>query len=287
MSRSTTERLDPWRAAALRDLLEVDADTTPGAELPLLWHWVYLLDHPRHGELGPDGHRERPEAERTVRRMWAGGAVSQRAPLRTDRPATRTSAERSRATKSGSSGTFTVVTIRHEVTQDGVIAVEEDQHLVYREPLANGSPGDRGAVRSDGDGSLRDRSVGPGERAWPADERMLFRYSALTYNGHRIHYDWPYATGVEGYAGLVVHGPLQALLMAEHCSAHANPGRAAASITYRLVSPLIEGQGLVTGTEAEPGEDDAGLPAYVRDRTGRHTATARYRLLHKPFCLGP
>jgi len=287
MSQPTTERLDPWRAAALRDLLEVDADTTPGAALPLLWHWIYLLDHPRYGELGPDGHRERPEAERTVRRMWAGGAVSQRAPLRTDRHATRTSTERSRATKSGSSGTFTVVTIRHEITQDGVIAVEEDQHLVYRAPLAGGPARDRGGVRKDGDGSPSQRPLGPAEHAWPADERMLFRYSALTYNGHRIHYDRPYATGEEGYAGLVVHGPLQALLMAEHCSAHTNPDRAAASISYRLVSPLIQGQGLVTGTKAEPDEDNAGQSAYVRDRNGRPTATARYHLLHKPIRLGP
>ncbi|GGL32558.1 mesaconyl-C4 CoA hydratase [Phycicoccus endophyticus] len=268
---SSTERLDPWRAAALRDLLGVEADVTPGAALPLLWHWVYLLDHPRHADLGVDGHRARPEAERHLRRMWAGGRVSQRGPLRTDRVASRVSRETGRVTKHGSSGDFVVVTVGHTISQDGAVVVDEEQHLVLREP----TPGPAGTA---GDGGPPAGVVTPpeeGERSWAADERLLFRYSALTYNGHRIHYDQPYATGVEGYRGLVVHGPLQALLMAEHASARTNPQRAACELSYRLVAPLTVGQGLVTGGREEAG----GTSAYVRDDSGRTTATGRYRLL--------
>lgn len=262
---SMTGTVDLWPALALRDLLECDARIEPGAPVPLLWHWVFLLDHPRLSDLGDDGHRRRTGADVHLRRMWAGGAVTQHRPLVIGREATRVSREVARETKHGSSGTFTLVSIGHQVLQGGEVCVDEVQRLVYRAP-----------ARTEATAAASPQPVLPGERAWRADEVTLFRYSALTYNGHRIHYDRPYANGTEGYPGLLVHGPLQALLMAEHVAAQHNPSRRPATIDYRLVSPLFDGQGCITGASAA----DAGThTAYVRDGCGRRTATATVRRL--------
>lgn len=289
---TATGPIDLWSARALRDLLECDVELDEGAPLPVLWHWVHLLDHAPQSALGEDGHRRRTGPDVGLRRMWAGGEVTQHGPLRIGEEATRISREISRETKRGSVGEFTLVSIGHQLHQRGEVVVDEVQRLVYRPPapmggaVGEGTGGPDGAVKSPAA-----QPVASGERAWPVDEVVLFRYSALTYNGHRIHYDRPYATGVEGYPGLLVHGPLQALLMAEHAAAQHNPARAPARIDYRLVSPLFDGQGCVTGTEASgsgsDGESGGGLEGrvtgdvttYLRDETGRRTATATYGLI--------
>lgn len=260
---TTTGPVDLWSALALRDLLQCDAVIEEGGAVPLLWHWVHLLDHAPQSALGGDGHRRRTGPDAHLRRMWAGGRVTQRGVLRLGEEATRVSREVSRETKRGSTGEFTLVSIGHQLSQRGEVVVDEIQRLVYRPPAPMGALGDDPA-----------HPLAVGEREWVADEVVLFRYSALTYNGHRIHYDRPYATGVEGYPGLLVHGPLQALLMAEHAAAQYNPAREPATIDYRLVSPLFDGQGCVTGTEEESGA----VTAYARDSGGRRTATATYRV---------
>ena len=198
-----TELITPGPAQALAGLLgvpEVDE------ELPLLWHWVYLLDRPPQDALGPDGHQHRggmpvPPGP-GLRRMFAGGRVSRHGPLRIGSEATRRTWQASSARKQGRSGPLVFVTVRTEVSQGGQVVITEEQDLVYREPGANGQARSGPSVAAAG----RDRSV-------TVDPVLLFRFSALTYNAHRIHYDREYARG-EGYPGLVVHGPLQALLMA-------------------------------------------------------------------------
>jgi len=245
-----------------------------GAGLPLLWHWVYLLDRPAQADLGLDGHPVRGTVPAPpgpgLRRMWAGGRVRVSGTLRCGEPATRRSRVRSAQDKQGRSGPLTFVTVHHQVWQRGDVIVDEQQDLVYR--TAAGSTGQRAAAATD------DPVVPPGdgERSIDVSPTLLFRFSALTYNAHRIHYDRGYARDVEGYPGLLVHGPLQALAMAETARAAGYPGGAGAGdlvFDYRLLSPLFDHQGMVVSAVRE---GDVTSTA-VRDSYGRQTASGTLR----------
>jgi 3-methylfumaryl-CoA hydratase len=270
-------------AEALAGLLGVPGPDDGGA-LPLLWHWVYLLDRPPQAALGTDGHR----AHRGVpvppgpgrRRMFAGGRVTQHAPLRTGAAASRRTWEASSAEKHGSSGALLFVTVRSEIIQDGRVVIAEEQDIVYREAAggssgpapAPASPAPAPASPAPAAASPAAASPAPpsgATREWPVavDPVLLFRFSALTYNAHRIHYDRDYARQAEGYPGLVVHGPLQALLMAE-LARRVTTLPQGCEYSYRLVAPLFEGQGLIVS--ATVGGDVTQLT--VRDADGRRTA---------------
>jgi 3-methylfumaryl-CoA hydratase len=261
-----TELITPEPATALAGLLDV-APPDLDAGLPLGWHWLHLLERPAQRDLGEDGHALRGTVPAPPgpgrRRMWAGGSVRTLGPLRVGEPATRSSRVLSSTEKSGRSGRLTFVTVGHVVEQAGAVVVEERQDILYRgaeaSPLA-GKPVEEPAV-----------PLGDDEWEVPVGPTLLFRFSALTYNGHRIHYDRDYARDVEGYPGLVVHGPLQALLMAEAGRARGVPTGTGTSLDYRLVAPLFDGQGLVVG--AAGGTDD--LATTVRDAAGRCTARGR------------
>jgi 3-methylfumaryl-CoA hydratase len=252
-----TEILVPGPAEALGALLDVPVPDLETDGLPLLWHWLYLLDRPAQADLGPDGHPVRgvvptPPAPGR-RRMWAGGRVRTHGPLRCGEPATRRSEVLSTTEKQGRTGPLTFVVARHRISQAGRVVVDEEQDIVYRTPSAIPIP-DPGPV------------VPPGAGEWSIDvtPALLFRFSALTYNAHRIHYDRDYARDVEGYPGLLTHGPLQALAMAE-------AGRSAGMrghFAYRLVAPLFDHQGMVVGAH----DGTVG----VRDKHGRQTATASF-----------
>jgi len=148
--------------------------------------------------------------------------------------------------KPGRSGPLTFVTVGQQVSQRDELVVDERQEIVYREPGAQAPPPE-----------APEQPAGEDEWAIEISPTLLFRFSALTYNGHRIHYDRDYARDVEGYPGLVTHGPLQALAMAEHARAR---GVSATRCEFRLIAPLFEHQGLIAGAD------------YVRDRGGRRTA---------------
>ena len=238
-------------ARALAGLLGVPA---PGLDLPPLWHWVYLLDRPAQADLGPDGHPLRglvvpPGPD--LRRMWAGGRVRVSGSVHIGLEATRHSAVTASLQKEGRSGPFTLVTVSHEISQYGRTVVREEQDIVYR-------------GRSTLDvADAPEVAAGPGEWEIETSPTLLFRFSALTYNGHRIHYDRDYARS-EGYPGLVVHGPLQALAMASVLRL-----RGEGTFSYRLLAPLFDFQGLRVSVAADGS-------AAVRDRTGRRTATGRW-----------
>ena len=269
-----TETLQPEPARALGALLGVPVpDLERGAGLPLLWHWIYLLDRPAQADLGPDGHPVRgtlpapPGPGR--RRMWAGGRVRAQRPLRTGSPATKRTSVLSVTEKQGRSGHLTFVTVGHQVTQDGQLVIDEEQDIVYREAVTGPAPAPAAeAAFADGPAS-EPPPVPPGDGEWEIDvsPALLFRFSALTYNAHRIHYDRDYCRDVEGYPGLLTHGPLQALAMAEAARA-AGRGDGAVTFEYRLVSPLLDYQGLIVG--AVPGQNAVATAA--RDRYGRQTA---------------
>jgi 3-methylfumaryl-CoA hydratase len=266
-----TETLLPGPAEKFAALLEVPDPTWSGGKgLPMLWHWLYLLPKPRQSDLGPDGHPTAhaiPVAPRPgMRRMYAGGRVRVLAELRVEEPATRVSQVVRSVEKAGRNGTFTLVTVSHTIRQRGDDVVVEEQDLVY----LDGGSRPTGALPS---------GAGPvprGSWAVAADVTLLFRFSALTYNAHRVHYDRDYARDVEGYPGLLVHGPLQAMAMAEHTrSARGLAGRGEAgwSMEYRLLAPLFDNQGMYVSSAAVEG----GLSANVWDGTGRRTATATFR----------
>jgi len=248
--REVTELITPGPAEALAGLLGVPL---PGPDLPLLWHWVYLLDRPPQAILGRDGHPARggipvPPGP-GLRRMFAGGRAWRHGPLRIGAQATRRTWQASSAVKQGRSGPLHFVTVRTEISQGGRVVVTEEQDLVYREP----APATPAALAPAAPGSPPAAAAAPpaGDAGQPVEVNpvLLFRFSALTYNAHRIHYDRDYARG-EGYPDLVVHGPLQALLMAEL----ARPGLPErCEYSYRLVAPLFDGQGLIVSAAPETG----------------------------------
>jgi 3-methylfumaryl-CoA hydratase len=265
-----TETLLPGPAQALGALLGVPVpDLERGAGLPLLWHWIYLLDRPAQADLGPDGHPVRgtipapPGPGR--RRMWAGGRVRTSGPLRCGEPATKRSRVLSVQEKQGRTGPLTFVVVGHQILQRDQIVVDEQQDIVYREAAA--PPGPPVAPASD----APVLPPGDGERAIEVSPTLLFRFSALTYNAHRIHYDRDYARDVEGYPGLLTHGPLQALTMAEAARAAGCEGDN--YFDYRLTSPLFDYQGMVVGAVRD---GDATLTT-VRDIHGRQTAAGTLR----------
>ncbi|WP_373869917.1 FAS1-like dehydratase domain-containing protein [Acrocarpospora macrocephala] len=195
--------IDPHAGRALAGLLGVEAVAAgePGGSLPPMWHWVQLLDEWRQDELGPDGHplAGQPGPGRT--RMFAGGRTRHLRPLRVGETAMRSSGVVASVDKTGRSGPLTFVTVRHEFRQGGELAITEEQDIVYQPP----------GVLPTTDGGL---PMGEPRFVFDVDPVVLFRFSALTYNAHRIHYDHRFAAA-EGYADLVVHGPLLIVLMAE------------------------------------------------------------------------
>jgi 3-methylfumaryl-CoA hydratase len=204
-TQTLTCALDPARAAALHATLG-RAGPPPGAgdPMPPFWHQVYFWDPQPPARLGPDSHPRTgtgliPDLG-LPQRMWAGGQLQFHAPLRLGLAAQKITTVEKVSEKTGRTGRLGFVTLRHEIRQDGVHAVTEHQDIVYRAP-----PADRAAIapptaRTD------EELAEPGS----FDTTLLFRYSALTFNGHRIHYDIDYCRQVEGYSGLVVHGPLLA-----------------------------------------------------------------------------
>ena len=181
----------------------------PGTLLPNLWHWLYFLPIHRQSGIGPDGHARRGGFMPPVplpRRMWAGSDFAFHEPLRIGDMLSRTSTIAEVKEKSGRTGSLIFVKVRHEIRRNGSldVALTEHHNIVYR------------AAPQPGDASPPPQAA-PEASAWEQyimpDDVLLFRYSALTFNGHRIHYDRQYVTEVEGYPGLIVHGPLIATLL--------------------------------------------------------------------------
>ena len=245
--------LSAEHARGLVALLDRDpAALSAGIELPACWHWIYFRPATPQSALGPDGHAQRggflPPID-LPRRMWVGGRIRFLSPLGIGRPAVRRSTILSIPSKAGRSGELVFVTVRHEIGGEGsnVVAIEEEQDLVFRGAPPRGEPA---VPRSEPAPALADWS----ER-FRAYAVTLFRFSALTSNGHRIHYDHPYATGVEGYPGLVVHGPLTALLLMDAAVRH-REGSAGRPIgfQYRAVSPLFADEDMgLAGTSYRDG----------------------------------
>ena len=241
----------------------------PGPELPPLWTGFHFLELPATAELGEDGHPREGHFLPPIphrRRMFAGGRLTVHEPLRIGDTVTRRSDLTSIVPKSGRSGDMLFVTLRHEYVRDGEIVQTEEQDVVYRQQEP-GAP--RAAAPTIPEpGPLPE---GPHVALTP-DEVLLFRMSALTYNAHRIHHDLPYTTQVEGFPGLVVHGPLLALLLLE-LPRRFSPNERVASFEYRLRRPAFAGSPLVaTASSTADGDDVAcGVPGADPSITGSIT----------------
>ncbi len=233
-TESHADTVTPVPVAALSATLDRD-DAPPrnGDALPPLWHWLYFLPLHRQSELGPDGHAARGGFLPPVplpRRMWAGGRLQFHQRLHIGEDITRESRIVDISHKEGRSGPLVFVLVRHEIGNADGVALTEEHDIVYR---GHPQPGD----------PLPRPVAAPNDQAWlreiRPDDVLLFRYSALTFNGHRIHYDRRYVTEVEGYPGLIVHGPLIATLLMDLLRRNL-PDAQVRQFSFRAIKPLFD-----------------------------------------------
>ncbi|MCU1505251.1 MAG: acyl-CoA dehydrogenase [Microbacteriaceae bacterium] len=257
-------------ARALHDLLDIESPTPQaGDPLPILWHWLAFLPEARQSDLGPDGHPRTggflpPVGDRV--RMYAGGTVTRSGLVRIGEALAKTSGVTSVENKQGRSGDLLFVEVDSRLAGENG-SLNEASNIVYKQP----SPFRPGAL----DGDLVDGEWSSGREVSP-DPAMLFRFSALTYNAHRIHYDRSYATEIEGYPGLVVHGPLQAILLADLLRS-AVPSHTAESFRFRSTAPAFDIDPLQLRLRINADRSEAELAAFSG---GRRTMTAKATLTH-------
>lgn len=260
---TVADSLDTVAAARIAATLGEPAPAR-GEPLPPLWQWAFFIEPVGMAGLGTDGHPARggflpPAADRN--RMWAGGRVTFNQPLRAGIPAERRSTILDVKEKTGRTGSLLFVTVRHEYHQEGVVAISEEQDIVYRQPSPPKLTGTETAPASEWRETVNPTTP------------LLFRYSAVTFNGHRIHYDYPYVTEEEGYPGLVVHGPLIAKSMLA-AFRRAHPQARLEHLSYRGLRPLIAPKPFETaGRIVEPGVAELWAE---QDGTLAHQAQLRF-----------
>jgi len=227
-----TACLAPLRALAAT-LNRADPPNQPGDLVPACWHWTYFLPVAQQSDLGSDGHPKRGGFLPPVplaRRMWAGSQLEFLTPLRVGQTLQRHSRIEDVQLRQGRSGSLVFVKVRHDIVGDGKLAIVEHHDIVYRDLPAPNEPASA-------------CTAAPGNADWSRqitpDAVLLFRYSALTFNGHRIHYDRHYAMQAEGYPGLVVHGPLIATLLLDLLRCH-RPDATVRQFRFRAVKPLFD-----------------------------------------------
>jgi 3-methylfumaryl-CoA hydratase len=293
---------DAERARAIAQLLDRRTDDViDGRPLPLAWHFCYFLPRPAQRDIGEDGHPKHgvPASPRPgMRRMFAGGRV-----MLLPRPAsdaTPTAGPRigeqarirteviGERVRSGRSGPVQFVTTRSTISAGGFDVLVDERDIVYLPAVSSPKSADSASPKPETNSALPVESnvlgaafaAASAARTVTIDPTLLFRFSALTYNAHRIHYDRTYAREAEGYPGLVVHGPLQALLMAETAAdallAAGNAASGPCTFEYRLVAPLFEDQGMHVLAERDGATETTCLTvnARVMDDSGRETARA-------------
>ena len=255
--------------AALSATLEQPDTTRPalGTPLPPLWHWLYFLPIAAQSDIGPDGHAKRGGFMPPVplpRRMWAGSDFEFHAPLRVGDALSRTSTIVDVKEKSGRTGSLIFVKVRHEIRCSGAekVALTEHHNIVYR---AAAEPGD----------VTPPPQAAPADSAWQRsivpDDVLLFRYSALTFNGHRIHYDRQYVTEVEGYPGLIVHGPLIATLLMDLLRRQ-QPEARVLRFEFKAVRPTFDTHAF--SVHGQPSADGKTVHLWGRDHEGWLTMDA-------------
>lgn len=239
------DRIYPTPIRALALTLDYRGFTVrEGDPLPELWHWLYFLPLVARSETGSDGHPKRGGFLPPIaleRRMWASGKLIFHHDLLIGEEISKTSEILKVSEKEGKAGRMVFVTVRHSIGSARGVAVEEEQDIVYLPMPKAFVPAAPNPVPEDLEW----------KEEYPVDPVLLFRFSALTFNSHKIHYDIQYATEVEKYPGLVAHGPLQALLLLESAKNH-NPGRKPASYSFRAMRPLFDFDRVYIGGRRQP-----------------------------------
>jgi 3-methylfumaryl-CoA hydratase len=271
-----TQKLDDWldktvtveddiTAYPLRAMASTLDRSDPGGIVPPLWHWLYFLPVAPMSEVGADGHPERGAFLPPVplpRRMWAGGRLTFHKALNAGEHAKRTSTIVHIDDKTGRTGRLVFVTVKHDIETLGELVIEEEHDIVYRDAPTAGVP-------------AKEPARAPAGEAWrrtlSADPVLLFRYSALTFNGHRIHYNHPYATQQEGYPGLVVHGPLIATLLVDLVQREL-PDATLATFAFRALRPTFAGSPLTLC--GSPTNDGKNIDLWAKDHDGYLTMLA-------------
>ena len=268
-SETADDTVTPTPHAALAATLDQPETQRPaaGTPLPPLWHWLYFLPIHPQADIGPDGHARRGGFMPPVplpRRMWAGSDFAFHEPLRVGDALSRTSTIVNVEEKSGRSGSLIFVKVRHEIRRNGAdaVALTEHHHIVYRaaaEPGEIAPPPQAAPPQAEWD-----RRIVP-------DDVLLFRYSALTFNSHRIHYDRKYVTEVEGYPGLIVHGPLIATLLMDLLRRH-RPDATVLRFEFKAVRPTFDTHAFTV--HGQPSPDGKTVHLWSRDHEGWLTMDA-------------
>lgn len=265
-TQRTSDWITPSRVAAWHATLDHTADPpNRGDHAPLGFHWTLGPAIARESELGPDGHPRRGGFLPPIslpRRLWAGSRVTFHRPLRVDERVERVSEIASIQEKAGRDSPLVFVTVRHRLLGEDGLAIEEDQDLVYRGPSSAGASAEQGA--DEGRTAAWQRTVHP-------TATLLFRFSALTFNTHRIHYDRPYAMEVEGYPGLVVHGPLIATLLLDLMQTQVAAERIA-RFQFRALRPTFDTSDFAV--RGAPAGDDGHVMLWSTDNQGRRAVDA-------------
>jgi 3-methylfumaryl-CoA hydratase len=278
-SETTTDVVTSAPLAGLAALLDHETPPWPGGELVPLGHWLNFLPRTRQSEMDVDGHPRRGTFMPPVplpRRMWAGGRLTFHIAIPLGATLERRSTIADVAAKTGKSGTMVFVTVQHEITIGGRPAVSEEQDIVYREMPATATGigiGTRTGTSAPPAVEPKTRAEPPRPSDWTRDVTpdpvQLFRFSALTFNAHRIHYDRTYCRDVEGYPGLVVHGPFIATLLLDHFLRR-TPEARVTSFQFRAQRPLYDTAKFSLCMAATP----TGSDLWTLDQDGQMTMTA-------------
>ncbi len=268
-TETRADTVTAWPVAALAATLDRD-DPAPqtGDELPPGWHWLYFLETMPASGLGPDGHPKRGGFLPPVplpRRMWAGGRIEFLKPLRIGDTIRRDSEIISVESKHGRSGSLVFVTVRHAISAVSGIAIREEHDIVYRDAAKAGDPPPQGKPAP---------QTAAWQRSLTGDPVLLFRYSALIFNAHRIHYDLDYVKNEEHYPGLIVHGPLQTTLLLDLCRRHAS--RPVKKLDYRAMQPVFHTERFTVN--GNPDADESSAELWTANAAGNYamTGTARF-----------
>lgn len=274
-SETLQDRITAAPVAALSATLDrQDPEPGEGTALPLLWHWLYFLPHARQSELGPDGHARRGGFLPPVplpRRMWAGGRLRWQPgnPLQVGQAVERRSTIRSVSHKSGRSGELLFVLVEHAFSNAQGLALTEEHDIVYRAAARPADPVPVPQLPPLAGQQVWSRTIVP-------DDVLLFRYSALTFNGHRIHYDRRYVTETEGYPGLIVHGPLIATLLLDLLRREL-PLAQVLSFEFKAVRPTFDLHAF--SVHGRPSADGRTVELWAQDHEGWLTMAGK-------ACLG-
>lgn len=274
----TVSRLLSYKSQQARDLVvqssaealaaTLDYDTIPGDAhaLPHLWHWILFRPTAPQSRLGEDGHPLNGDFLPDLglpRRMWAGGRLRFFSSIRIGSAVERESTVIAVDEKNGRSGKLGFVTVQHKLTSEGQTVIEEEQDIVFREQAKPGAPAPQPSAASTT--SIWHREVLP-------NEPLLFRYSALIFFAHRIHYDKPYTTQIEGYPNLVVHGPLIATLLMDLLQ-RVLPGARVLEFSFKALRPSFAGNPL--NLRGQPSHDGKTVELWAHDHEGWLTMSAR------------